>query len=116
MSFVLFSSSFGDFDSSGAGPARSFVPFLIAVLIGFVAWPSVACWGTKVSIYCIIVDRDKIVPAYNPAVVAGQPDFDEETGSGKKSAAERMRALDEMKNLLTEAEYQRKRAEILSDI
>ena len=56
------------------------------------------------------------VPAYNPAVVAGQPDFDEETGSGKKSAAERMRTLDEMKNLLTEEEYQRKRAEILSDI
>ena len=49
MSFVLFSSSFGDFDSSGAGPARSFVPFLIAVLIGFVAWPSVACWGAKVA-------------------------------------------------------------------
>ena len=35
---------------------------------------------------------------------------------GKRSAAERMRELEEMKNLLTEEEYERKRAEILSDV
>lgn len=56
------------------------------------------------------------VPAFNPAVVAAQPELDIESGTGKKSAAERMRSLDEMKGLLTEEEYQRKRAEILSDI
>lgn len=33
-----------------------------------------------------------------------------------KSAVERMRELDQMKELLTEDEYQRKRAEILSDV
>ena len=37
-------------------------------------------------------------------------------GGEKKSAAERMRELDRMKGLLTEDEYQRKRAEIMSDV
>ena len=34
----------------------------------------------------------------------------------KPTAAQRMRELDRMKGLLTEEEYQRKRAEIMSDV
>ena len=51
-------------------------------------------------------------PAY-PAVAA-EPEINVNTT--KKSPAERMGELDEMRGLLSEDEYQQKRAEILSDV
>ena len=53
------------------------------------------------------------VPAFNPAAAS---DFVLESGSGNKSPAVRMRELDEMRGLLTDKEYQMKRAEILSAV
>jgi hypothetical protein len=49
--------------------------------------------------------------SYDPEVALGGGG-----GEKKKSAGERMRELDRMKGLLTEEEYQRKRAEIMSDV
>lgn len=55
-------------------------------------------------------------PAFNPAAGASpEIEFDLEAGA-KRSPAERMKELDDMRGLLSEEEYQRKRAEILSDI
>lgn len=63
------------------------------------------------------------VPSAPPKadVVQSAVQVDPEFGLGlgsrqKKSPEERMRELDGMKSLLTEEEYQRKRAEILSDV
>ncbi len=59
-----------------------------------------------------------------PSPTKTKTNYDPQTvlafGSGEErkspAAAERMKELDEMKNLLTEGEYQRKRAEIMSDV
>ena len=48
------------------------------------------------------------------AVAVVEPDIDVE--GGKKTPAERMDDLDQMRGLLTDDEYQAKRAEILSDV
>ena len=49
-------------------------------------------------------------PYYDPEAALGSD------GQKKKSPAERMRELDQMKGLLSDEEYQRKRAEIMSDV
>ena len=52
-----------------------------------------------------------------PSAPPASYDLEAALGRGeKKSAGERMRELDRMKCLLTDAEYQRKRAEIMSDV
>ena len=52
-----------------------------------------------------------------PSAPPASYDLEAALGRGeKKSAGERMRELDRMKGLLTDAEYQRKRAEIMSDV
>ena len=49
-------------------------------------------------------------PYYDPEAALGSGE------QKKKSPAERMRELDQMKGLLSDEEYQRKRAEIMSDV
>lgn len=60
------------------------------------------------------------VPSAPPKADIVDPEIPVVGGSGqqkkKRSAEERMRELEGMKSLLTEEEYQRKRAEILSDV
>ena len=59
------------------------------------------------------------VPSAPPKADIVDPEIPVVGGEGqqkKRSAEERMRELDGMKSLLTEEEYQRKRAEILSDV
>ena len=60
------------------------------------------------------------VLAFNPALASNEPEFALYTGSSnanaKKSSADRMRELEEMRGMLTDEEYQRKRAEILSAV
>lgn len=67
---------------------------------------------------------NNFLPAATSVLVPSAPpaSYDPELALGgggaekKKSAGERMRELDRMKGLLTEEEYQRKRAEIMSDV
>ena len=55
------------------------------------------------------------IPAFNPVVVAfAQPEMDVE--DSKKPPAMRMEELEGMKRFLSQGEYQRKRAEILSAV
>eukprot|EP00956_Cyclotella_meneghiniana_P000335 scaffold389_cov62-Cyclotella_meneghiniana.AAC.9 len=56
------------------------------------------------------------VPAFNPAVTSNQLDSFLGSGTVIKSSVDRMRELEEMRGLLTDEEYQRKRAEILSAV
>ena len=59
------------------------------------------------------------VPSAPPKADIVDPEIPVVSGGGqpkKRSAEERMRELEGMKSLLTEEEYQRKRAEILSDV
>lgn len=59
------------------------------------------------------------VPSAPPKADIVDPEIPVDGGGGhqkKRSAEERMRELEGMKSLLTEEEYQRKRAEILSDV
>lgn len=54
-------------------------------------------------------------PTLSAVAYAAEPDIDVEAGR-KKTPTERMRELDQMKGLLSEDEYEQKRAEILSDV
>ena len=54
-------------------------------------------------------------PTLSAVAVSAESNIDVEAGR-KISPAERMRELDQMKGLLSEDEYEQKRAEILSDV
>lgn len=57
-------------------------------------------------------------PEYNPDAITRPMQKHGGHGSGKKSVAvvDRIKALDEIKHLLTEEEHQRKREDILTDL